>query len=261
MLKQNAVKEKIRSNKKVIGAFFNLNSTAAVEILGQLGLDFIIIDTEHGPGGVESTLPLILAAEVRGITPIVRVCEIDRTSILKMLDIGAMGLLIPYVKTVEQVKDIIQWGKYMPIGDRGYSFTRKNGYGMEDEAAEDIQEYFDWANSNTLLIPQCETVECLEHIEEITALEGVDGIFIGLFDLSISMGIPKQFSAPEFQAAVARVLAVCKKAGKFCFVLGPTPEAAQKIFEQGFDGAVTGDTSFLVSGAQQYLQGLRNLGY
>jgi 4-hydroxy-2-oxoheptanedioate aldolase len=178
-----------------------------------------------------------------------------------MLDIGAMGLLIPFIKTVDEIRDVVGYGKYPPTGERGCGFGRKSGYGMESLAAGNIEDYFKWANENQLLIPQCETVECLECIEDVAAIDGVDGIFIGPFDLSVSMGIPKQFTNPKFTAALERVLKACKAANKFCFTLGMTPEDCRKRFEQGFDGTLTGDTTFLISGVSQYLSGLKAIGY
>ena len=261
MLTKNKVVDKIEHGGKAIGAFFNLGCTAAAEILAQAGLDFIVIDTEHGPFDVETASELITACEVRGMTPFVRVKDYNRNSVLKMLDVGAMGLLIPFIKTVDEVKELVCYGKYRPVGDRGCGFGRKSGYGMEPLVAGDIRDYFKWANENTLLITQCETVECLENIEEISAVEGVDAIFIGPFDLSVAMGIPKQFDAPEFIAAMDRVLKACKKNGKLCFTLGMNPEDAKKKLDWGFDGVLSGDTTFLISGVSQYLSGIHSLGY
>ena len=114
MLANNKLLEKYENGQKVCGAFFNLDSTVVVEIFAQLGLDFVVIDAEHSPYGVESAARFVMAAEVRGMTPIVRVKDANRNSILKMLDIGAKGLLIPFVKTVDEVKEIVSYGKYFP---------------------------------------------------------------------------------------------------------------------------------------------------
>jgi 4-hydroxy-2-oxoheptanedioate aldolase len=261
LLEKNRVKEKILGGEKVVGTFCNLGSTAVVEILGQLGFDFVIIDTEHGPGAVESAVALIMAAEVRGLPPFVRVKEADRNSILRMLDIGAMGLLIPFVKSLAEVRKIVAYGKYRPVGDRGFGLTRKNCFGLEPLMADRMEAYFEWANENTLLIPQCETVECLEQIEDIVALEGVDGIFIGPYDLSIAMGIPGQFHHPDLVAAMNRVLEACKRAGKFCLTMGVTAEEAKRRFEEGYDGAVTVDASLLAAGVMGHLNGIKKYGY
>lgn len=260
MITNNKIRAKMQEGKKVTGAFFGLDSTASVEVLGQAGLDFIMIDTEHGPIDVETASQFVIACELWGMTPFVRVKDHNRNSILKMLDIGAMGLLIPFIKTPDEVRELVGYGKYRPIGDRGFGPTRKNGY-AQDPMINKIEDYFEWANRETLLIPQCETVEALESIEEITAIEGVDGIFVGPFDLSVAMGIPKQFSAPVFVEAMQRVLAACKKNGKFCWTLGMTPQDAKAKFEMGFDGALALDTDFLAAGVRQYIEGIKKLGY
>ena len=260
MLTKNKVKEKILSGEKVIGAFFNLGSPAVIEIIGQCGLDFIVIDTEHGPFDVETVSSLIMAAEIRGITPFVRVKDGQRNSILRMLDVGAMGLFVPFVKTVGEVLEIVNCGKYRPLGDRGLGFGRKSGYGMEPLVFGRIEDYFEWANENTLLIPQCETVEAVNEIEKIVGIDGVDGIFIGPYDLSVSMDIPRQFDHPEFTASIERVLKACKEAGKYAFTIGITPEDARQKFKQGFDGVLTSDISLLISGAIAYLSGTKRPG-
>lgn len=254
----NPVREKMARGEKVIGAFYTLGCMPAVEILAGLGLDFIMIDTEHGPFDVDTAWKLAVACENRGMTPFVRVKDYNRNSVLKMLDIGAMGLLIPFIKTVDQVKELVSYGKYKPVGDRGFGGGRMVNY-FVDPVVGKVTDYFEWANRETLLIPQCETVEALEAIEEITAIEGVDGIFVGPFDLSVAMGIPQQFDNPVFLAAVDRVLAACKKNGKFCWTLGMTAEETKKKLAMGFDGILTFDTAFLISGAKEYLKAVREV--
>ena len=232
---KNIIKEKMQNGEKVLGTFFELGGGTAVECLGLAGLDFFIIDTEHGPFDVESAMSFVRAGELRNISPLVRVKDTTRPSILKMLDIGAMGLIVPCVQTVDEVKKLVEYGKYYPIGQRGYAPARKAGFGFETFAKE-INAYFETCNRETLIIPQCETLGCLENIEEIVAIEGVDGIFIGPYDLSVAMGKPAQFADPEIVAAIARILAACKAAGKFSFIYAGSKEGAKKFFADGFDG-------------------------
>ena len=250
---KNKMLEKIANGEKLVGAFSNLVSSAAIECLGLAGLDFVIIDTEHGPSDVESTVPLILAAERRDIVPIVRVKDASRSSILKMLDIGAMGLLVPFIKSVDEVKKVIEYGKYAPLGQRGFGPGRKSGFGTLPDSAN-ITDYLETCNRETMIIPQCETVEALNCIEEIAALNGVAGIFIGPFDLSIAIGKPTQFSDPEFITAVDRTLKACKDAGKFCLTIGMNGAAAKANFAKGFEGVASGDTGFLVASASQLVK-------
>ncbi|NLN49245.1 MAG: hypothetical protein GX154_09235 [Clostridiales bacterium] len=244
---KNKLKEKMLSGGKVLGTFFQLGGNTAVECLGISGLDFFIIDTEHGPFDVETSMDFIRTAELRNITPLVRVKDVSRPSILKMLDVGAKGLIVPCVDTVEQVRNLVEWSKYYPMGKRGFFTARPAGYGFE-EYAQNLDNYFKVCNDETLLIPQCETMGFLNNIEEIVNIEGVDGIFIGPYDLSIGMGKPAQFNDPEFLQAVARVLKACKDAKKFSFIYTGDNLSAKKYFAQGFDGvAVNFDAAIFIN--------------
>lgn len=231
----NKVKEKIKKGEKVIGTFFELGGQTAVEALGISGLDFIIIDCEHGPFDVESAADFVRAAELKNLTPFVRVKDSTRPSILKMLDIGAKALIIPCIETVEQVEKIVEYGKYFPIGKRGFFFSRVGEYGNSPEAAS-IDGYMEANNEESMIIPQCETLGCLENIETIADMPGVDGIFVGPFDLSISLDIPGQFKEQKFIDAIERVKSACKNAGKPLFIYTVNAEAANEYLAQGMDG-------------------------
>jgi len=245
---KNEVKSKMESGLPVIGTFFELGDAAAVECIGLSGMDFLIIDTEHGPFDVESAMDFIRAAELRGIEPFVRIKDHTRSSVLKMLDVGAKGLIIPNIETVEQVKKLVEYGKYYPVGRLGFAPTRCGGYGFVEHAAGNLEEYFSLANNETMIIPQCETKGCLDNIEEIVSIEGVDGIFVGPYDLSIALGMPAQFSNPVFTESVDRILNACKAAGKSIFIFSGSVEAARKYIKDGFNGiAYSLDTNILVS--------------
>ena len=250
---KNKMREKILNGEKIVGAFSDLGSTAAVECMGLAGLDYVILDTEHGPSDVESTLNLILAAERRDIVPIVRVKDTSRSSILKMLDVGAMGLIVPFIKSVDEVKKVIEYGKYIPMGQRGFGPGRISGFGLLPDFSN-ITDYFETCNRETLIIPQCETVEALACIEEIVALNGVAGIFVGPFDLSIALGKPLKFNDPEFLAAVSRAVKACKDAGKFCLTIANSGEAAKAHFSKGFDGVASVDCSLLIEATSQLVK-------
>jgi 4-hydroxy-2-oxoheptanedioate aldolase len=231
---ENLLKKKMLEGGKAVGTFFELGSNTAVECLGYTGLDFIIIDTEHGPFDIETSMDFIRTAELGSVTPLVRIKEISRSAVLKMLDIGARGLIVPCVETPEQVKNLVEWAKYFPVGKRGFFMARPAGYGYEG-FAQNVDEYFNTCNEETLLIPQCETMGCLENIEDIVNIEGVDGIFIGPYDLSIGMGKPAQFDDPEFKKAIDRVLKACKAAGKFSFIYTGSNVMAKQYLADGFD--------------------------
>ncbi|NCB52708.1 MAG: hypothetical protein EOM54_12665 [Clostridia bacterium] len=233
-MKKNLMKEKIEKGEPVIGTFLDFGNADNAEILAISPMDYIIIDAEHGPYGAETVANMIRAIELHDCTPIVRVQDHVRSSILKVLDVGARGLIIPMIFNADQVRDIVRWGKYFPVGERGCAMGRQADFGQADCCKGSIQDYFNAINEETYIIPQCETVGALENIEEIVNIPGVDGIFIGPFDLSISMGIPAQFDKPEFQAALEKVLGACKAAGKFCMILSTDPAKDHANLKKGF---------------------------
>lgn len=237
---KNAILEKYRQGVPSVGTITHLRSTSAVECLGVTGLDYVLIDMEHTPVEIGEAQAYISAADAAGITPIIRIAEISRGAILKMLDAGAKGVIVPGVETVEQVKSLIAYAKFKPLGDRGYCMTRDGKWGYGEDYADGMTGYMAACNRDTLLLPQCETLGCLEHIEEITAMDGVDGILIGPFDLSIAMGLDGQFTHPEFKKAVARILTACKANGKLAMIFTGKADDIMPRVQEGFDSVLYG---------------------
>lgn len=248
---RNRFFEKYIAGEHRLGTFTHLLSAPAIEALARAGLDYVIIDMEHSPIGAEHAAELVGVASGAGLAPFVRVDELSRSPILKMLDVGAAGLIVPQLETVEQARQLVVWAKFAPVGNRGYCPSRDGGWGLDENYASGMSGYMDWANRNTMLIPQCETAGCLEHIEEIVAIEGVDGIFIGPFDLSIALGIPGRFDDPRHIAAVERVRLACERANKPCIMFCGSAEAAAGYFAQGFTSVtVSLDISILIDAAK-----------
>lgn len=245
---ENLLKRKIEAGGKGIGTFFEIGGANAVECLGASGLDFLILDSEHGPFEAESCADLVRAACLRNITPLARIKDCSRPSVLKMLDIGVQGLVVPCVNTVEEVHNLVDYAKYYPVGNRGVMWGRDAIWGEADYASHGLNHYFETCNRETLLIPQCETAGCLANIEEITQIDGVDGIFIGPFDLSVALNNPGQFDTQEFKDAIARILKACKDAGKLAMLYTGDAKSTRAYFDQGFDAAaVSLDTKFYIN--------------
>lgn len=254
----NLLKEKIKNKEKVLGTFFELGSMSVIECLGQTGLDFVIIDNEHGPFETESTMNYIRSCDNVELTPLVRVREVSRPAILKPLDIGAKGLIVPCIETIEQAKKVVEYGKFSPIGKRGFCPSRKDYWGYSHPQGQPIDIGMKHENEETLLILQCETVGCLENIEAIVSMDGVDGIFIGPFDLSISMGIPGQFDNPEFLKAVDKILSTCKKYNKISSVFTGRFDDIDKYYKQGFDIVTYSlDANILVDGFKNIVSNIK----
>ena len=245
----NILKEKLAQGKQPLGTFVGTASPAVVECLGCAGLDFVILDNEHSPVEAETTAAMVRAAELRNVTPLARVREISRPAILKLLDVGVQGLIIPDVRGTEDVRRVVDYAKYAPVGRRGFCPSRKDGWGTDPQCGVlDTMAHF---NQETLVIPQCETAEALSDIETIAAMDGVDGIFIGPFDLSISMGMPGDFENPQFRAALERILSACRAAGKPCLIFAGDGAGAAVRFAQGYDAVAMGlDATLLIAGVK-----------
>lgn len=160
---RNILKEKLARGEKPLGTFVGTGSAAVVECLGCAGLDFVILDNEHSPIEAETTARLVCAAERRNITPLARVREISRPAILKLLDVGVQGIIIPDVHSAAEVKRVVDYAKYAPVGQRGFCPSRKDGWGTDTPAG--VLETMAHFNGETLVIPQCETTEALADIE------------------------------------------------------------------------------------------------
>lgn len=187
---KNMLKEKLAQGVKPLGTFVGTGSAAVVECLGCAGLDFVILDNEHSPIEAETTAELVRAAERRSITPLARVREISRPAILKLLDVGVQGLIIPDVHSAEDVRRIVSYAKYAPVGQRGFCPSRKDGWGTDmPGSVADVMAHF---NRETLVIPQCETAEALADIEHIAAM---DGVAIGLDATLLIGGVQAQIRA------------------------------------------------------------------
>ena len=246
---KNIVLEKFRTGAPCAGTFVHILYGAAVAALGQTGLDYVIIDNEHGPVGLETAARLIESAKGAGLCPFVRINAIERGQILKMLDAGAMGLIVPQVHTPDEVRELISYAKFRPLGNRGYCPSADGGWGCGEEYEGGMAGYMEEANEKTLVIPQCETAECLENIEEILSIDGVSGIFIGPYDLSIALGIPGSFDAPAHKAAVEKIKKACEAAGKLCIIYCDNAEKGAEYIRQGFQNVTVGIDIISLMGA------------
>ncbi|MBN2897718.1 MAG: hypothetical protein JXO44_02990 [Clostridia bacterium] len=254
----NQVKEKMLKKEQPLGSFLVVATQSHVECLGDVGLDYVIIDTEHGPYDTENMINLIRGCERAGITPFVRVANADHKEIQRSLDQGAKGLIVPMLNTLEDFKKVVSLAKYKPIGNRGFAGVRSNDYGYDEHIADGIEVFMANCNDEILVLPQCETVGALEIIEEVMALDGIDGIFVGPFDLSISLGVPVQFDHPIFLEAIERILAACKAADKPAIIYAGNIDAARDALKKGFDSvAYSIDASVFIEGYRRELGAIR----
>ena len=150
-----------------------------------------------------------------------------------------MGLIVPCIQGLNDVKQLIKHCKYPPAGERGLAFCRSSGWG-HDPWIKDLGNYFSVCNSQQLLIPQCETIGCLNELESIVALEEVAGIFIGPFDLTAAMGCPGAINTPAFKETVQKIADCCHTACKFCIMFVNSVPEATAYFEMGIDSVSIG---------------------
>ena len=206
--------EKSKLGTPLRGTFLSLGDPLAARMIAQLGFDWILIDLEHG-AGTEGSLPsLLMAVEGSDCSPIVRVVSNDQDCIKRALDLGAVGVMIPYVSTAEEARNAVSFTRYPPHGCRGVaSSTIATGYGLNTD------QYHAEALEKTLVIVQIETREGVDNIDQIAAVDGVDVVFVGPLDLSFNLGCSKQFDHPDLLAALQRVVAVCGEHGKAVGIL------------------------------------------
>lgn len=244
---------KLAAGEGVVGTFCHLGSPAVAECLSLSGLDYVIIDTEHAPFTDESTAGMVRAMQLHEAEPFVRVRDSSRAAVLHALDLGARGVVVPDVQSAEEARRLVSYAKYFPQGSRGFAFARSAKYGLSPDL-RDVGDYFRKANRHTLLMPQCETLGALEAIEDIAAIDGIDGIFVGPYDLSVALGAPAQFSTPPFRAALGRILGACRTSGKLAFIYANTMDEAKECFRRGYHGTAVGtDTAFLMKGLRSML--------
>ena len=248
---ENRLADKKAQGIPSYGTFTQLKSAAAIENIACAPFDFVVIDTEHQAFGTDLMASAVASAQGAGLTPLVRICEISRRAVLHPLDAGAAGLIVPAVKTAEEVRQLVNYAKFAPLGNRGYQPTRDCRWGSSSSFTP--VSYMEEANRKTLLIPQCETRECLEHIEEIASIDGVDGIFIGPLDLSIALDCPLQLDSPVMAHAIERILKACRDNGKMSMIFAGDAAAARKLIEQGVDSVAVGADIFLLIHAYQEL--------
>jgi 2-keto-3-deoxy-L-rhamnonate aldolase RhmA len=202
------LKSKLKKGDLLVGTMISeVRNPNVAYMLAQSGFDFFIIDQEHGAYSPETLSNLIAVARGAGIAPIVRIPEIRRETILKPLDSGAAGLLVPQVNTPEQAKEILLHAKYPPAGNRGVALRRAHSLYQKVTPAE----YLKQANEETFIAVQAETPTAIENLEAITSVSGVDAVFVGPFDLSVSLGIPGETNHPQEVEAINRVVEVCRK--------------------------------------------------
>jgi 2-dehydro-3-deoxyglucarate aldolase/4-hydroxy-2-oxoheptanedioate aldolase len=227
----NPVKKTVKSGGVSIGTMmFEFNTTGIGRIASNAGAEFAVYDMEHTGWEVESIRMLIATTPRPKLVPIVRIPTTQYHFVSRTLDMGAMGIMAPMVESADEARLLVQSAKYPPIGRRGAAFSIAH----DEYRTDPIPEIVRSSNDEVLLIVQIETVNGLKNLDDIAKVPEIDVLWIGLYDLSNSMGIPGQMQHPDVQNAIDRVIAACHKNGKVPAVLVTSVEEGRAQIARGF---------------------------
>ncbi|MGM7670936.1 HpcH/HpaI aldolase family protein [Microbacterium sp. A93] len=235
------------ASRPLVGAWICSGSPIAAEIVAGSGLDWTLIDGEHSPIGLESTLALLQAVAPYPITPVVRVPSADATLIKQFLDLGAQNLLVPMVNTADEASAAVAATRYPPRGIRGVgsALARAGQFNR-------IENYLQRAHEITSLTVQIETDAAVRNARAIAEVDGVDAVFIGPSDLAASMGLLGQQEHPDVVAAVEQTIATVREAGKPVGVNAFAPATARRYLEAGASFVlVAADVSILARATEK----------
>lgn len=251
----NIVRKALLKRRVTIGSWLQIGHPASAELLDRVGFDWLAIDCEHGIIDLETATAMMRA--MNRAVPLVRVTENSAISIRRALDAGAWGVIIPMVNTPEDARQAVEAAKYAPTGNRGFGYCRANAYGY------DFDNYLERANDEIAVIVQIEHTQAAQNIEQILRVEGIDGILVGPYDLTGSMGIPGQLENPKVEAILNRILEACLEAGKSAGIhdVRPTPDSVSHLIEKGFTFLAIGvDMVFIQTAAQNIIEFTREIG-
>ncbi|TCL00472.1 2,4-dihydroxyhept-2-enedioate aldolase [Shimia isoporae] len=243
---KNTFKAALANNQPQIGCWMSFAEAYAAELMSTTGFDWLVIDGEHGPNDLRSIRDQLMVIDPSPSHAVVRVPYGQDWIIKQALDAGAQTLLVPLVDTADQARELVRACRYAPEGIRGMggAGSRVTGFGA-------IPDYVTTANDEICLLVQAESRLAIENLDEILAVEGVDGVFIGPADLSADMGYPGNSEADEVQDTIEAAIKKTRAAGKAAGILTLTLEGAKKHLEQGATFVAVGmDTLVLAKAAR-----------
>lgn len=253
-MRVNHVKQTVSEGGTSIGTFvFEFNTTGIGRIAAEAGASFAVFDMEHTGWSIESIRMLIATTRSTEMIPYVRIPAVEYHFIARLLDMGAMGIMAPMVESAEQAEALANAAKYPPVGRRGAAF----GVAHDDYGTGDIVEKISSANQHTHLIAQIETKAGVDNVDAIAAVEGIDVLWIGHFDLTNSLGIPGQFDHPDFLEAKKTVTAAAGRHGKVAGFMAGDVCDGKSLLDEGFRMIAYGGDLWLYQNALR--EGLASL--
>lgn len=251
MVRPNVLKQRLSADEKVIGVFMPAPSSTLVEVSAAAGFDFVLIDNEHGPIGIETAYSMVLAAESAGITAIARVGNRDKQEVLKFLDIGVQGIMSPQINTADEAEQAVAASRFVPRGTRGLAGGRAFGFGVTMPATEAASKL----NEEMLSLIQFEHIDALAELEQIVKTPELDILFVGPNDLAQSMGFPGQPGHPEVTKIADQAVSIAKAAGVKTGTTAFTPVAARAALDRGFDMVVANAPGLYLQAASEMVKG------
>jgi 2-dehydro-3-deoxyglucarate aldolase/4-hydroxy-2-oxoheptanedioate aldolase len=210
-MRENLVKRRLAQGGVAAGTMMmEFATTGIARIAAESGAEFAVFDMEHTGWSMETIRMLMATSRAAELVPMVRVPALQYHFIARVLDVGAMGLVVPMVADADQARLIVQCAKYPPAGRRGVAFSVAH----DDYQGGDLPAKMRRANEELMIIAQIETAQGVQNVEEIAAVDGIDALWIGQYDLSTSLGIPGQFDRPEYRDATRRIVEACRRSGK-----------------------------------------------
>ncbi|MBN1293372.1 MAG: 2,4-dihydroxyhept-2-ene-1,7-dioic acid aldolase [Candidatus Latescibacteria bacterium] len=247
---KESFREKLRCGKSQIGTIITLPCPETAEILSDAGFDFLFIDTEHAPLSIQDVQHILQTVQHK-CPCIVRAPLHNEIWIKRILDTGPDGIVVPLVNSAEEAARAVSFCRYPPEGKRSVGIARAHRYG------EKFSEYIDSANSAVAVIVQAEHIDAVRNIDSIVTVKGIDGIFIGPYDLSGSMGMTGKVNTPEVREAVRKVHTTCLNAGIPAGIFGIDSDAGARYIGQKYSFIAAGmDILFLGEKAREIIEKL-----
>lgn len=249
-IQENHTKRKLEAGQPAYGVISTSDDLQLAELFGLAGFDFYMLDAEHGLLDAAQAVNVIRACERVNMTPMVRIGSKDPKVVLQYLDAGMMGVMMPGLETVDEIKMLVNAVKYPPVGKRGMGVTRASGYIAVGNEAE---EYINFSNEEIMVIPQFEDAALLERFEDMISGTGVDAVVIGPRDLSLNMGFPDGPNHPEVQGMIDRVVALCKKASVAAGITAASRADAAKQVARGATMILAIAQFVITTGSKEFL--------
>lgn len=244
------LKTRIRAGETLIGSFADLASPLAAELLGSAGFDWTVLDLEHGESTEADLLAMLYAVETTPMTAIVRVPSAERLRVGRALDLGAAGIMLPQLQSIEGVREAVSYLRYPPAGQRGVALRTRGG-GMGSLGHADVARV---VNERVVGVVQIESAGTVADADAIAALPEVDVLFVGPADLSHNLGVPGRFDDATYLAALRTVLDACASHGKAAGILIYDAAVLDQHLELGFRFIGLGsEGSFVSAGARAML--------